>query len=291
LSKIAFAVTVVWCCFCDFSNPYPAVGEAVGIKRKHDDDPDVTSIAELRECLLNTCISKLTAGIRLRRRRTLRHTVLINNLLRSLEHPASEPHGDQRARITARRRSSEIHPITTGSGSSESMTSTTDEVSASSELSIVEEQQMLSLSWKQQHSLEHLSSSWQPQEQRELLPSHDKDDDEVMSSPTATYCPLLPVDLMSGLSTSLSNLDTSQLVSDLETLDVDVSGDCSSYNSDLNFFEPPVFPKTAAMDIGFATSDSSAAFSISGNKETLKVDSGSCKMFNSGLDLMTVSVC
>ena len=72
----------------------------------------------------------------LRRRPPLRHTVLINNLLQSLEHSASRPPSSElhshRARITARRRASDTYPSATRSGSCESMTSTPDELSASS---------------------------------------------------------------------------------------------------------------------------------------------------------------
>lgn len=269
--------------------PFLDIGEGVGIKRKHDEDADAASIDELRESLLNTCISKLTAVSHLHRRRTLRHTVLNNNLLRSLECPASKPRSDElpahRARITARRRSSDSHPVKTRSGSCESIISTPDELSQSSELSVVEKQQMTSSSWKQQPLLEHLSSPWELQ-QPELLPSYDADSDDMLSLPTATFCPLLPVDLTSGLITPLSSLDTSQLMSELETLDVD----WSSYDSDLNFFKPLTFHETAALEISFASADTSAPVNVLGNKETHIMASSPCKMFSNGLDPMTVRV-
>lgn len=278
------------------SGSYLELGEGVGVKRKHDEDADAASIDELRECLLNTCISKLTSASRLRRRRALRHTVLINNLLRSLEHPASRPPSNElhsgRARITARRRSSDAHPTTTRPGSCESMASSTpDELSVSSELSAVKKEQMLSSSWKRQQSPECLSLPWELQQQPEPLPSSDMDSSEVMSSPTATFSPLLPVDLASGSIVPLSNFDASQLVLELETLDADVGHDCSSCDTDVNFFEPPTLHKTAVLDeISFASSDVSALVGVLGNKETCRMTSGHCKMFSSGLDPMTVRV-
>jgi len=122
------------CCVCDCSGLYLERGEHVDLKHKHDEDADAASIHELRESLLNTCISKLAAASRLRRRRALPHTVLINNLLRSLEHSTSRPPINElhshRACITARRLASDTYPTTTRSGSCESMTSTPDEPSA-----------------------------------------------------------------------------------------------------------------------------------------------------------------
>lgn len=277
------------------SGSYLELGEGVGMKRKYDEDADAASIDELRESLLNTCISKLTAASRLRRRRTLRHTVLINNLLRSLEHPASRPPSGEllnhRARITARRRSSDSHPTTMRYGSCESMTSTPDKPSASSSVPTIKKEQMLSSSWKWQQSPDHLSLPWELQQPPEPLPSCGMDSSEVMSSPTATFSPLLPVDLTSGSITPLSNLDASQSVAELEMLDADVGQDCSSCNIDVNFFEPPTFHKTAILDeISFASSDMSALVGVLGNKETHRMTSGPCKMFSSGLDPMTVRV-
>ena len=278
----------VSCCVCDFSSPYLDVAEGVGMKRRHDEDADAANVDELRESLLSTCINKLTAANHLRRRRALRHTVLINNLLRSLECPASKPRSSEltghRARISARRRSSDSSPIKKGSGGSESMISTPDEPLRSSELSDAKKQQM-SL-WKQQQLLDRLSSPWELQQQPELLPSCDVDNDDLMSLTTTTFCPLLPVDLTLGLITPLSSLDDSQLVSELETLDVD----CSSYDSDLNFFEPLAFDKAAVLDISLADCDTSALVGVLGNNETHRMDSSPCKMFSGGLDPVTVTV-
>jgi len=228
-----------------------------GIKRKYDDGDDATSVDELEETLLKTCISKLsavTAAKGSRRRRTLRHTVLINNMLRSLEHvDASKGQYVEaesgRARITARRHSSDTCLSTTGSRISDPMSSTPAELSASSVLAVADEQEpqpqeLLSLSWEQKQQLEQLSLPWEPQQQLELLPfSLDTDNNEVMSSPTATFSPLLAVDLRVEMVNALSDLDTSQ--SELETLDI--SCDYNSYDAAVNFYDSLPFHKPVAL--------------------------------------------
>ena len=278
--------------------------EAGGTKRRHTEDPDdISSVEKLRECLLNTCVSKLTSASRPRRRRTLRHAVLVNNLMRSLERPASsddKPQSPPRARITARRRSSntatssascESTPSAPGEVSTSASatdeipvsSSTPDKLSTSSEPSDIEKQQILTTSlssFKHQQLPELLSSSWQPLLEPEMLASCDVNSDEVMSSPTATLSPLMPVDLTSAL---IASFDDSLLLSDLETPEVDAGCDGRSYDGDLNFFEPPAFPKTAVINISLDSSDASALLSVLGKRETHTVSSA-CKMFSSRLD-------
>jgi len=235
------------------------------------------NIDELQETLLNICIRKLTtttaAADGSRRRRTLRHTVLINNMLQSLENdskPREVERQNQRARITARRQSS---------GTCSSATESDSLVSTTVEHSVVSEQQSqeLSSSWQHQQSLEH-PSSWKPHHQLELLPSPlDVDNSEVMSSPTATFCPLLAVDLTSV--TSVSDIaDTSQPTSELESLDI------SSYNADLNFFEQVPFYKTAALGSSFSMSDLYGITGVCDNNRTVEVTVNACDMIRCGLD-------
>jgi len=239
-----------------------------GIKRKHDDEDDSSGVdeLELEDTLLRTCISKLstvTTANGLRRRRTLRHMVLINNMLQSLKHPdAGKPQNSepQRARVTARRHSSE-----NSTGSSRGLpavSSTPAELLSSSDTdySVVmkqEPQESSSSSQKHQQSLEHppcsweqkqlleqLSLPWEPQQQLELLPlSLDTDNTEVMSSPTTTFCPLIAVDLTLGLVSSLSYIDSSQ--SELATLDI--SCDYNPNNTAVNFYESLPFYKPATL--------------------------------------------
>lgn len=235
-----------------------------GMKRKHDDEDGSLGVDELEDTLLRTCISKLSAVTTAngpRRRRTLRHMVLINNMLKSLKHPdASKPQNieSQRPRITARRHS---HENSTGSPRSLlTVSSTPAEHLTSSEFSVVKKQESQELgpssqkcqqsvedrscSWEQKQLLEQLSLPWEPQQQLELLPfSLDTDNTEVMSSPTTTFCPLIAVDLTLGLVSPLSGTDTAQ--AELETLDI--SCDYSPNNTTINFYESLPFHKLATL--------------------------------------------
>jgi len=214
-----------------------------GTKRKSDEDDDAVSVDELQATLLNTCISKLSATTAngLRRRHTLRHSVLIHNMLRSLEYVGKSQNVElqsHRAQITARRPSTDNCPSVTNFASSSSI-----ELLNSSDAKKQQQQLEAFLPSSQQHqqSLEHLSSWKQeqqpelfasPEHQLELLPSSvDIDNSEVMSSPTATFCPLLTIEL------TAEQPDALQSTLEWETLDI--SGDYSYlYNTDLKFFEP-----------------------------------------------------
>lgn len=225
-----------------------------GTKRKSDEDNDTLSVDELQATLLNTSISKLTATMAngSRHRRTLRHSVLIHNMLRSLECVGNSQNVElqsQRARITARRPSADNRPQST----TDSTSSASVELSNSSNAKKQQQQVEAFFSQqKHQQSLEHLSS-WkqeqqpelfappcEPHHQLELLPSSvDIDNSEVMSSPTATFCPLLTVEL------TAEEQDKLQSALELETLDVSSDYDYL-YNTDLNFFEQSLpFCKTA----------------------------------------------
>jgi len=257
----------VSCCF-DFRSLLSAEFDdnaGHGLKRKYDDEDDTPDVNELEETLMKTCITKLSGVTVAKGSRcpwTLRHKVLVHNMLRSLERAgAGKPQNlelqSERARITARRHSSDIHLSTTNS------TGTLDRLplvpaersSTSSELSIIRKQepqpQELSLSswipqrkhllsWEQKQQLEQLSLPWQPQQQLELLPfTLDVDNNGVMSSPTATFCPLLAVDLTRGLVGPLSEVKSSQL--ELEMLDI--SCDYNLYNTTMDFYESRPFHK------------------------------------------------
>jgi len=261
-----------------------------GIKRKHNnEDDDAASVDALEETLLRTCISKLsvaaTAAKGSRRRRTLRHVVLINNMLRSLEHDKTqnvEPQSQQRLRITARRSSSDTRLTASSSRIPDPMRSTSVtsvELSTSFEHDFVTNQDpqlqqkpqvhAALLSREQDQQLGQLLLSWQPQHLEQLL-SFSSDTDnvtDVMSSPTATFCPLLAVDLTVGMDSpmfddvdssrpdpetptqgvaptiSLSDLDC--LRPDPETLDI--SCDYSLHNTAVNFYETVPLCKPATL--------------------------------------------
>jgi len=222
-----------------------------------------------------------------RRRRTLHRAVLINNMLRSLER-VSKPQNVEhhRARITARRHSADARPSTTKSTGLDSASVTSVERSMSSDHSDVKKQQPPSQnstssspknkqslehlsSWEQNQQLELLSSPWEPQHQLELLPSSvDIDNNEVMSSPTATYCALLVVDLTSGTVAPVSDMETSVSASELEIPDISCDENCLEH-TDLNFFEPLTFCKTAAVSSSFAMSDVSGLVAVCESKETV----------------------
>jgi len=257
----------------------PAFGGDVGqqgIKRKHEDEDDgEASVDALEEILLRTCISKLnvaaTAAKGSRRRRTLRHVVLINNMLRSLEHDKPqnvEALSRQRARVTARRFSFDSCLSTSTSRSPDPMSSTSVELSTSSKYDVVSshepelqqkpQEHVSSLSWEQE---QQLLLPWQPQQLEQLLSfSLDTEDNaEVMSSPTATFCPLLALDMTAGtVSPMFDDMNSSR--PDPETLTLRASNplldlDCSrpdpemldisgDYNA-VNFYETVLFHKPA----------------------------------------------
>jgi len=247
--------------FCVYSISYTEVDEDFerGMKRKYDGDDETVSVDKLQETLVNTCINKLSKAMTngSRRRRTLCHTVLINNMLKSLEH-ASKPlmvGPENRARITARRQSKDGSLLTTKLRN----------VDASLEHSVVSDQQkLLSLSgkrqllveqpWAESQQPELMSLPWEPHHQLELLPSSvDLGDNEVMSSPTATFCPLLAVDLVTPVySMDTAGTDTLWSSSKPETLDCDFT----QYSSELDFFEPLPLRKTSVLvGSSFTTSD------------------------------------
>lgn len=254
-----------------------------GMKRKYDEDDDTASVDELQATLLNTCISKLSSVMTngSRRRRTLHHAVLINNMLRSLERVSKPQNVEQhRARITARRHSADAHPSTTKSTSSDSAPLTSASP-GQSEVNDHQQHQSAPSSRKNKQSPEHLSSReqkqqlelfsspWKPQHQLELLPSSvDMDNNEVMSSPTATYCPLLAVDLTLGTIAPVSDMETSVSTLELEIPDISCDESCLEH-PDLNFFEPLLFCKTAATSNSFSLSDLSGFGDVCNSKETV----------------------
>ena len=276
----------LFCCCCDYSSLYLEVDGDVGcgVKRKYSEDDDTGQADELHEALLNTCINKLSTVMAdgLRRRRTLHHTVLISNMLRSLER-GSRPHDAEprshRARITARRHSSDTCPSATKLGNSDSLSFTSAELSASSEVNKYQLQSQESwkhqqslqqplLSWEHREQLEKLSSPWEPQHQLELVASSvEMDNSEVMSSPTATFCPLLAVDLTSGMVSPVSGVDTSQSSSELHTLDI--SYDCSFYITDLQCSDHVPCYKTSGLCSSVSVPDTVCLVGVSDNKRTL----------------------
>jgi len=106
-----------------------------------------------------------------------------------------------------------------------------------------------------------------------------------MSSPTATFCPLLAADLtpeIDNTCTLLPNVDAFPSMSELEADILDVGSDYSTCASDVNFFEPLLVHKTAILGIGFTASEKSDRSSELGNKETVAMMSDACETF--GID-------
>ena len=270
-----------------------------GVKRKLEEDiSEHTSVGELQECLLNTCIRKLSlrtssaSSRSSQRRRSLRHAVLIHNMLQSLERVGRlqniAPPSPCRPRLTARRRSLDTDHSTTTSERLDLVSLSAVELSASSELQLRQQ----SSPWKQQQPVE--SSPWKQQQQQPVeqsLSSLDTNTDEKLMSSTTTFTPLLAADLTpcsvipcSDMSTSLTALEQEQL---------DAGCDWISYDTDLMFAEPLLFYKTAGLDTGtsFDSSDrTTASVYFSDDTDELLTTASGYELFSSTLDPQLLSV-